>query len=481
MRALTTIHRAKRVWRSAAAVIAVLAAVVPSVAYAGPNDPFTTLAPGFTQSLYATSLTCCGGVAFAPNGDPLFVSGSIFDINASATTTVHGSTVHPVTVISPAAPLFFGVVNVASGAIYANTSNGVYKIDAAGNILAGPFGAAGNGLGITVDPQTGNLVYPDNSGNISWVNQGFTASGVFATGATSDGLTFEPGGNYLFAAEFGGGINVYNRAGSLVQNIPNSGAPDGMAFHAGTPNFLVSNNNDGSITRYDFAGGDYTQAPTQSVFASGGFRGDITQVGTDGCLYATQGGTRFADGTVTTDGSLVQICPGFIPPAPVSDTDLAIANVPANQTVNATSPSGATVTFTLPTATDEDATAPTVTCDHASGSTFSIGTTTVTCTATDSDDSPSTATGTFTVTVKGASAQLADLLAFDQGLPPGHAFRDKTQATINDVNAGNTASACTELQGIISLANAQRGKAITTAQANTIITDAARIRSVLGC
>ena len=100
----------------------------------------------------------------------------------------------------------------------------------------------------------------------------------------------------------------------LVQNIPNAGSPDGMAFHAGTPNFLVSNNNDGSITRYDFPNGDLTQAPVQSVFASGGFRGDLTQVGSDGCLYATQYGTLFADGTVNTDGSIVQICPGFIPP-----------------------------------------------------------------------------------------------------------------------------------------------------------------------
>lgn len=277
--------------------------------------PFTTLASGFTQNLYATGLSCCGGVAFASDGDPLFVSSAIYDISATNTTTMNGSTVHTVSILTPLAPLFFGVVNVASGAIYANTGSGVYEIDSAGNILAGPYGPPGNGLGITVDPQTGDLVYPDANGNISWVNQGFTASGTFAVGATSDGLVFDPTGDYLFAAEFGSGIDEYNRSGTLVQNIPNSSSPDGMAFHSGSPVFMVSNNNDGSITRYDFPNGDYTQAPTQSVFASGGFRGDLTQVGTDGCLYATQGGTRFADGTTTTDGSLVQICPGFIPPA----------------------------------------------------------------------------------------------------------------------------------------------------------------------
>jgi hypothetical protein len=284
------------------------------VASAITNEPFTTLAPGFTQTLYATGLNCCGGVAFAPNGDPLFVSGLIYHIDSTTTTTIDGSNVHPVTVVAPAAPLFFGVVNGKNGALYANTSAGVEEIDMSGNVLAGPVGPAGNGLGITVDPQTGNLVYPDAGGDIAWANESLTSTGVFAPGATSDGLIFDPTGNYLFTAQFGAGINEYNRSGALVQNIPNSSSPDGMAFHAGNPNFLVSNNNDGSITRYDFPGGDLTLPPVQSVLASGGFRGDLTQVGSDGCLYATQGGTRFADGTTTGDGSLVQICPGFIPP-----------------------------------------------------------------------------------------------------------------------------------------------------------------------
>jgi Bacterial Ig-like domain (group 3) len=294
------------------------AALVPTPAYAAANDPFTTLASGLTQSLYATGTPGIGGVAFAPNGDPLVVAGSIFRVDSTTTVTVDGSAVHPVTFT--AASVILGVVNGANGALYANMSSGVEKIDASGNVLAGPAGTAGSGLGITVDPQTGNLVYPATDGNLDWVSEDFTSSGVFVANAFSDGLIFEPGGNYLFAAVFGNGINEYNRAGALVQSIPNASAPDGMAFHAGTPHYLVSNNNDGSITRYDFPNGDYTQAPTQSVLASGGFRGDLSQVGTDGCLYVTQNGTRFADGTVTSSGSLVQICPGFIPPAPVPTT-----------------------------------------------------------------------------------------------------------------------------------------------------------------
>jgi hypothetical protein len=83
----------------------------------------------------------------------------------------------------------------------------------------------------------------------------------------------------------------------------------------------------------------------------------------------------------------------------VGDGDLALAGVPADVTVQATSASGAAVGYVAPTAVDEDAVKPTATCDHGSGSLFPLGTTIVTCQTTDSDDTPSTVTATFQVTV----------------------------------------------------------------------------------
>jgi hypothetical protein len=164
------------------------------------------------------------------------------------------------------------------------------------------------------------------------------------------------------------------------------------------------------------------------------------------------------------------------------DNDLAV-NVPANITANATSPTGATVTYPSPTAADEDspATATVLGCVPASGSTFAIGTTTVTCTATDADDSPSTATNTFTVTVKGAAAQLEDLLAFVQPLKPGTSFFDQVNAALAALNAGDKAGACSGLSAFIHHAMAQAGKHITTGQANFMVTSAARIQAVIGC
>jgi probable HAF family extracellular repeat protein len=90
-------------------------------------------------------------------------------------------------------------------------------------------------------------------------------------------------------------------------------------------------------------------------------------------------------------------------PAPPPDTDLAIGAPPANITTPATSAAGAVVTYTPPTASDEGGETPPVGCSTPSGSTFSIGTSTVTCTVSDSDDTPSSVSTSFTVTVTEAA------------------------------------------------------------------------------
>jgi hypothetical protein len=81
----------------------------------------------------------------------------------------------------------------------------------------------------------------------------------------------------------------------------------------------------------------------------------------------------------------------------VDTTPPALANVPANQTVQATGPSGAVVTYPSPTATDLVDPNPTVTSTPPSGSTFPLGPTTVRVTATDHAGNSSGAT--FTVNV----------------------------------------------------------------------------------
>src|SRR5262249_10918988 len=136
---------------------------------------------------------------------------------------------------------------------------------------------------------------------------------------------------------------------------------------------------------------------------------------------------------------------GFLTP----DNDLALTNIPANITVNATSPAGATVSYAPPTVVDEDSPLPTVNCLPASGSTFPIGQTTVHCTATATGDLKSPATASFSVTVNGAGGQLQALLSAVTGVGPGSSLADKVTAIQGFVAASDTADACGTLAAFI--------------------------------
>ena len=167
------------------------------------------------------------------------------------------------------------------------------------------------------------------------------------------------------------------------------------------------------------------------------------------------------------------------------DSDLALANVPSNMTVNATGPGGAVVTYTPPTATDEGAETPTVGCVPASGSLFAIGLTTVTCTATDLDDLNSPVAKTFTVTVKGALAQLGDLLMSVGTLPSSTA---KTVLSVQVADAlaaeqsGDSSRVCLDLFGSVRAADQEESYGqLTAAQAAQIISAANQIAAVAGC
>lgn len=333
--------------RSFGAFVAVsLVTSALAIIVSGPDaaaQTFSTLQPPFTQSVYgAISVpNLIGGVAFAPNGDVLVDNCSLgggplyrFD-HASTAPVTHGTaTLHPFTQETSDAGC--GLINHTDGAIYTNTSSGVVKLDAnTGAQIGGPFGPAGNGLGITEDPQSGNLVYVLADGSLGYVNAALTTSGAISTITSGfvDQITFDPSGNYLFVSADGADeLVILHRDGALVQSIPlivGSG-PDGIAFHATSPHFVVTNNNDGTMTRYDFPSNpdNFSATPTQTLFASGGFRGDNAQVGSDGCLYATQDGIRYDDGTTdATTNSLVRICPGFQPPPGVrSGTLLAFGD-----------------------------------------------------------------------------------------------------------------------------------------------------------
>ena len=300
---------------------------------AGLQLPFSFLASGFAQELYATTPDFMGGMAFANDGDLLvdlchFSGSPLHRFDAQTTEAVHGNSVHPVIATVPS-NAGCGLTNHPNGTLYSNTALGVTNLDPeTGQEVLTAGGSPGNGLGITVDPQTADIVYVGTDGRIHTAHPGLMSFGIFSTAVEGDavqGITFDVAGDYLFCADrTQGALVILDRSGGLVRLIPvyHDGLPHepvAVALHAAQPGFVVTLNVDGTMTRLDFPDGDYAEIPAQTPFAGGGLRGELMQVGPDACLYLTQSGTRFADGTTRlTDASVIRICGGFAPPPGVT-------------------------------------------------------------------------------------------------------------------------------------------------------------------
>ncbi len=168
----------------------------------------------------------------------------------------------------------------------------------------------------------------------------------------------------------------------------------------------------------------------------------------------------------------------------VKDVTAPTLSLPGTITVNATSPSGAVATYTV-TATDPDNASSqlTISCTPASGSTLAIGTTTVNCTA--SDPAGNSTSGSFQVVVNGAATQINNLIttvnSFHLSKSLQTSLDNKLQDVLTAVNAGQTATACSDLTDFISHVQSQSGKGLTVSQANQLIKAAKQIQAVLGC
>lgn len=167
----------------------------------------------------------------------------------------------------------------------------------------------------------------------------------------------------------------------------------------------------------------------------------------------------------------------------VVDTTAPELNLPLTMVVPATSDQGAVVDFIV-TASDLVDPSPTVHCSTLSGTVPPVGSWIITCSATDASGNQS-GYENFNVIVEGASAQLDHLREYvdDLSLQLGTkiSLLVKVDAARLAVTFGETELACDKLQSLIDQSAALRGKHLTIEQADRIIADANRIRSVLGC
>jgi hypothetical protein len=170
----------------------------------------------------------------------------------------------------------------------------------------------------------------------------------------------------------------------------------------------------------------------------------------------------------------------------IVDTTAPILLVPTSVSVDATSSTGALVSWTT-SATDIVDASPRVSCSPPAGSFFVIGDTPVTCTAADASGNR-TQPQRFTVHVKAASEQISDVVATVQALDAKQGVVESLDAKLQNVldaltsaKAGDKASACKKLDAFIGEVQAQTGKALTQADADSLIADARRIKAVIGC
>jgi hypothetical protein len=332
-----------------------------------------------------------GSVAFAPNGDPLVLGpggppdGRVVRFDHTSTAGPDGTYPTIYDVEQPPSAGGTGSTNLG-GVVYVQTSTGIQTLNTdTGQANGDAKGPVGN-WGITANPVDHDVYWQSAGDQYSdptlrstggcpqdtfnyygycytyyWGFAGYPAApdwpqGIYKldpmTGQVSlftneqysqpDQIAWDPTGQYLFASA-DGGVRVWDVNGHFQYNFNfltdhggldkyGSGVvTDGIAFPAAGASFVVTNNTDGTISKFNFANG-YAHAPSsEDILASGGSRGDNSGVGPDGCLYVTQAFTAPQGPVSQYTPSLVKVCiagGGFAPPSGLGSSFTATEGTP---------------------------------------------------------------------------------------------------------------------------------------------------------
>jgi DNA-binding beta-propeller fold protein YncE len=298
-------------------------------------------------------------------------------------------------------------------------NNRIEAFDPSGRYLF-QFGTLGSGPGqfndpvdIAVDPSSGQL-YVSDLQNVrvekftpdgTYLGQfgGTTGTGPGQFLSTND-LAVDPSTGDVYVADYCARIEIFSSTGTYLSEFetspayqcpvqttgivtvlpPDADLPAAIAFDPSTGQLYVGVYPSGEIQIYDPSG-----ALVTAFAGTGSGPGQLAGIA-NGQAFDPGSGLLYVD----TSGSVDEFGPAGV------GTSLTIDNVPADITTRATGASGAVVHYATPTASAPgEALTPTISCAPASGSLFSIGTTTVTCTAVDSDNAPAQIQRTFSVTV----------------------------------------------------------------------------------
>ncbi len=295
-----------------------------------PAVQFSFLDPAYTQQIYAGPNIGAPGAWTATNqllARKAFVP-DILEYSATQNNVYQGTNVHDPSgtgTIHTIANLASGVnlTMATNGFLYLPTSAGLQRVDpnnwATPAVTVTTFGSPGWSVNSLPN---GNIVYAGNgtSTDIHIYNPSTNADSlVYTSPGLIDDIETSTTGLIALAGQGNNEIILLNSSGSFIQRFSTANYPDGLAFATmASPPALYSNDNRGTITRYDFGSG-FSVAPTNvQIIASGGSYGDIATPGPDCAFYVTQFfnngghgsalfGTNWDNGTTNNDPSIIRI------------------------------------------------------------------------------------------------------------------------------------------------------------------------------
>lgn len=285
------------------------AMVVPSTAlFAAPQ--FLYLDAAYQQEIYTGPLVGGPGMAWTPGGNLLTRNAAgLIEYAPTASPAYLGTNIHFTLTTHVIAGLnsgsTYGMVNGHDGYIYATTGTGLQRIDPTtwtvttpGVDLLGSSVPTGQAWGITVLPN-GKIAYvAGGATNQVYLYDpvGNTNALIYTAPSLIDDIEASPTGEIALAEVSSNKIRIISASGMLLTTVDSATAnntagshyADGLAFGYGTASHkLFSNDNQGSITEYDFDSSYSTLLASQTI-ASGGSYGDLAAVGPDCALYVSQ-------------------------------------------------------------------------------------------------------------------------------------------------------------------------------------------------
>jgi hypothetical protein len=324
--------------RSRAAARALVAAGLSIFAYpafvsaGGHFDSYVD--PNYNSQIYAGPIGSEAVGAWTLSGHLLTRGSNYINEWDPTNTSVHqGTSVHNLIATHNVPNLApgVGITNGTDGYLYTLSSAGIQRIDPTtwGPAVNMPNSIGNNGAYSINTLPNGKIVYSDNAAasNI-YVYDPVTQVNTFLYGANTlvDDIETGPGGEIALAGQGNSSIIIINSSGGLIKSFSTARYPDGLAFGDGPfGNSVYANNNDGSITRYDFGSPGYTGTVTAVDIAltlpnHHGY-GDLATVGPDCAFYIgtfdnpgftahgnTAGiGTNWDNGVSNNENSVVRI------------------------------------------------------------------------------------------------------------------------------------------------------------------------------